>query len=446
MKGLEWVILGLLVLLILIVIYLLFKINKINNNDNDEKLKDLKNEIDKALVLQNTKIDYLTSSINEKFNHLSETLKLNLDNNSEKVLETKKSINQMFSELKEFINQSFISMNSKIEERLNYLTTQTEQKLTNISNNVTDSIRHLQDENSKKLNEIKNTVDEKLQKTLEDKLAQSFSMVSENLEKVYKGLGEMQNLASGVGDLKKVLSNVKTRGILGEIQLGNILEQILSPEQYDTNVVTKKGTNNPVEFAIKLPGDGNEPVYLPIDAKFPLEDYQALLNSYDNGSQEEVSKHLNALIRKIKSFAKDINDKYIDAPNTTDFAIMFLPVEGLYAEVVKSGVIEELQRDYKINISGPTTMAALLNSLQMGFKTLAIQKRSSEVWKILSAVKTEFNTFGDVLASTQKKIIQVSDDLDKLVGVRTRKIQSKLKSVTELPEIEAKVYLPFEEE
>jgi DNA recombination protein RmuC len=246
----------------------------------------------------------------------------------------------------------------------------------------------------------------------------------------------MQNLAIGVGDLKKVLSNVKTRGILGEIQLGNILEQILTTEQYATNVATKKGSRDHVEFAIKLPGkdDSGEVVYLPLDAKFPREHYDALITAYEHGDPSAVEGAAKLLEGNIKKFAKDIKEKYVDPPYTTDFGIMFLPVEGLYAEVVRRpGLIETLQRDFKIIITGPTTLAALLNSLQMGFRTLAIEKHSSEVWKILGAVKTEFETFGNVLRKAQEKIKEVDDEIDKLVGVRTRQIQRKLKDVHELP-------------
>lgn len=440
----KWIIIGLLACLIVLVIILMIRIfKKDSNNDLDKLNLEIKHNFD----LQKKDIDYLTDNIEDKVKFLTENVKLNMDNNEKRVNEIKDDISKSFIELKNYINNSFALMNSKIEERLNYLTNQTEQKLDNMTKNVTESIHHLENENNNKLKEIQHTVDEKLQKTLDDKLAKSFTAVSENLEKVYKGLGEMQTLASGVGDLKNVLSNVKTRGILGEIQLGNILEQILSPEQYVTNVETKKGSNERVEFAIKFPGNNSdEPIFLPIDAKFPLTEYQNIVSSNDVNNQELYNKEMKELIKKIKSFAKDISQKYIDTPYTTDFAIMFLPIEGLYAEVVKSGVTEELQRTYKIVVAGPTTMAALLNSLQMGFKTLAIQKRSSEVWKLLGAIKTEFNQFGDVLSSAQKKLNQVGDELDKLVGVRSRKIQSKLNSITELSQLEASVYLPIDEE
>jgi DNA recombination protein RmuC len=271
-------------------------------------------------------------------------------------------------------------------------------------------------------------------------LGQSFKIVSERLEAVQKGLGEMQNLANGVGDLKKVLSNVKTRGVLGEIQLGNILEQIMAPEQYEANVKTKHGSNDHVEFAIKLPGkdDHGKQVYLPIDAKFPQENYVRLQSAYDEGDPVAVDAANRALMQSIKKFAKDIRDKYIDPPNTTDFGIMFLPIEGLFAEVVRQPeLVSFLQREYKIIITGPTTLAAMLNSLQMGFKTLAIQKRSSEVWQILGAVKTEFGKFGGVLEKAQKKINEANKELDNLVGTRTRMMISKLKKVEQLPSSES---------
>lgn len=287
-------------------------------------------------------------------------------------------------------------------------------------------------ENIRQLDNIRETVDEKLQKTLEERITQSFKTVSDRLEQVHKGLGEMQTLASGVGDLKKVLSNVKTRGILGEIQLGSILEQILSPEQYEENVKTRASGNERVEFAVKMPGSGDDFVYLPIDAKFPGDTYEALMNAYETGDKALVDAASKNLENAVKKAAKDIHDKYIEPPYTTDFAIMFLPFEGLYAEVVKSGLTEKLQRDYKVNMAGPTTMAALLNSLQMGFKTLAIQKRSSEVWKVLAAAKTEFGKFQIVIEKTQQRLNQANEELDKLVGVRTRSINRTLKSISDM--------------
>lgn len=331
-------------------------------------------------------------------------------------------------QLQSTVNASLV----QIQQILTNSSIQNEQKLNQIRETVEKRLTLLQEENSKKLEEMRATVDEKLQKTLEERISQSFKQVSEQLEAVYKGLGEMKNIGMEVGDLKKVLSNVKTKGILGEIQLGSILEQILSPEQYIENAQTIPGSRERVEFAVKLPGTDEGPVYLPIDSKFPTEDYVRLIDASDNGDKVQIEASWKSLEAKLKSFAKDIRDKYVQVPYTTEFAILFLPTEGLYAEVVRRGLVEIFQRDYQINIAGPTTMAALLNSLQMGFKTLAIQKRSSEVWTILSAVKTEFETFGNVLTSAQDKLNKTSEELDKLVGVRTRQIQRKLKDVAVL--------------
>ncbi|MEA4921352.1 MAG: DNA recombination protein RmuC [Clostridiaceae bacterium] len=309
---------------------------------------------------------------------------------------------------------------------------QSDQKLDLFRRGIENALTQMRRENAVQLDAIRGTVDEKLQDTLDKKLSESFAQVSQRLEQVYRGLGEMQSLASGVGDLKRVLSNVKTRGMLGEIQLGAILEQMLSPEQYGQNVAVKPGSQANVEFAIKLPGTGEDCVWLPVDSKFPLDCYEQLLTAYESGDGQAVEKTAKELRDRLKRFAKDIHDKYIAPPHTTDFAVMFLPAEGLYAEAVKMGMVETLQREFKVSIAGPTTMGALLNSLQMGFKTLAIQKRSSEVWRVLSAVKTEFDTFGSILEMTQKRILQANDELDRLVGVRTRKIQSTLKGVQSL--------------
>lgn len=334
---------------------------------------------------------------------------------------------------------------AELSDKFSHLSLENEQKLENIRNTMAQKMDALTLDNRQQMDRIRQTVDEKLQKTLDDRIGQSFQLVNERLEQVYKGLGEMQTLASGVGDLKKVLSNVKTRGILGEIQLGAILEQMLAPDQYEENVVTRSTGADRVEFAVKLPGENGNPVYLPIDAKFPGDAYARLMDAYDSGDAALVEAAAKALERVIKSEAKDIRDKYIEPPYTTDFAIMFLPFEGLYAEVVRRGMVETLQREYKVNIAGPTTMAALLNSLQMGFRTLAIQKHSSEVWDILGAVKNEFGKFEDVLMAAQKKINQANDDLDKLVGTRSRLIRSKLRKVTTLSDEEAGVLLELDE-
>ena len=319
-----------------------------------------------------------------------------------------------------------------INMRFSQMALENEQKLENIRLSMEKKIGELTNDNNRQLEEMRKTVDEKLQKTLEDRITQSFKLVNDRLEQVYKGLGEMQNLAVGVGDLKKVLSNVKTRGILGEVQLGAILEQILSPEQYEENVITKSTGADRVEFAVKLPGDDERTVWLPIDAKFPADSYSRLVDAYELGDAAAIEEAAKNLERVIKSEAKDIHTKYIEPPYTTDFGIMFLPFEGLYAEVVRRGLLDVLQREYKVNIAGPTTMAALLNSLQMGFKTLAIQKHSSEVWEVLGAVKTEFGTFGKVLDSARKRLRMADEDLEKLIGTRTRAIERKLRGVESL--------------
>lgn len=347
----------------------------------------------------------------------------------------KNSNNKAEDELQKILlnQQSFAqSQNDRavqLEQRLHSFSSGNAQSLENIRRSVDEKLESIRRENLRQLDEMRQTVDEKLQKTLEEKMNKSFSLVNERLEQVYKGLGEMQTLAVGVGDLKKVLSNVKTRGILGEIQLGAILSEILSKEQYEENIATKKGSKNVVEFAIKLPSDGAGTVYLPIDSKFPGDTYSALREAVESGDRQSIESAKKALVQRIKGEAKDIHDKYIDPPNTTEFAIMFLPFEGLYSEVVNMGLVEVLQREYKVNIAGPSTMAALLNSLQMGFKTLAVQKRSAEVWKILGGVKTEFDKFNDVLVMTQQRLDQANKELDKLVGVRTRQIQRQLKDV-----------------
>lgn len=347
----------------------------------------------------------------------------------------RKNNNTADNELRQILlnQQSFAqSQNDRavqLEQRLHSFSSDNVQSLENIRRSVDEKLESIRRENLRQLDEMRQTVDEKLQKTLEDKMNKSFSLVNERLEQVYKGLGEMQTLAVGVGDLKKVLSNVKTRGILGEIQLGAILSEILSKEQYEENIATKKGSKNVVEFAVKLPADGAGTVYLPIDSKFPGDTYSALREAVESGDKQSIELSQKALVQRIKSEAKDIHDKYIDPPNTTEFAIMFLPFEGLYSEVVNMGLVEVLQREYKVNIAGPSTMAALLNSLQMGFKTLAVQKRSAEVWKILGGVKTEFDKFNDVLVMTQQRLDQANKELDKLVGVRTRQIQRQLKDV-----------------
>ncbi|MGN0672771.1 MAG: DNA recombination protein RmuC [Anaerovoracaceae bacterium] len=323
---------------------------------------------------------------------------------------------------------------AELNTRFSSFAVENEQKLEQIRNTTEKRISGLTEENSRQLDRMRQTVDEKLQSTLEERIGQSFRLVSERLEEVYKGLGKMQSLADGVGDLKKVLSNVKTRGVVGEIQLSAILEQVLSPDQYVENAATKAGSQDRVEFAICLPGDGETCVYLPVDAKFPADRYSALVDAYESGSREEIERCARALEKALKDSAKTIHMKYVDPPHTTDFAIMFLPFEGLYAEALRMGLVDVLQREYRISIAGPTTMAALLNSLQMGFRTLAIEKHSSEVWEVLGAVKTEFDKFENTLKKAQEKLSQAGSELDLLVGTRTNVMKRKLRSVEALSE------------
>jgi DNA recombination protein RmuC len=304
-------------------------------------------------------------------------------------------------------------------------------------------LAEIQAGNEIKLEKMRETVDEKLHKTLETRLGESFKLVSERLEQVQKGLGEMQNLAVGVGDLKKVLSNVKTKGVLGEYQLGAILEQLLAPHQYSQNVATKEGSRENVEFAVKIPSknDSDKFVWLPIDSKFPTVDYESVMDAYDSGDISILERSKKELETKIKNFAKDIHTKYVDPPNTTEFAIMFLPFEGLYAEVLRiPSLFETIQNTYKVTIAGPTTISAFLNSLQMGFRSLAVEKRTNEIWNVLAAVRTEFGKFGDILDATKKKLDQASAELEK-TGTRTRQIEKKLQGFDALPETEAQKLL-----
>ena len=337
------------------------------------------------------------------------------------------------SELRQELNSqtqtSVSAMGVMLERRLQSSAAQTERQLEAMRITMEKRLEYIQADNTRRLEEMRRTVDETLGNTLEEKMNRSFSLVSTQLEQVYKGLGEMQNLAVGVGDLKKVLSNVKTRGILGEIQLGAILSEVLSPSQYEENAATKSGSRNRVEFAVKLPAEEGGFIYLPIDSKFPGDTYFALREALESGDREQIDACEKTLLNTLRSEARDIHDKYIDPPHTTDFAILFLPFEGLYSEVVNRGMVEELQRKYKVSLAGPSTIAALLNALQMGFRTLAVQKRSSEVWQVLRGVKREFDAFADTLEKTQSRLEQANRELDNLVGVRTRQMQKELAKV-----------------
>ncbi len=336
---------------------------------------------------------------------------------------------QLRTETSQSLQLGFGSINKVLSDN----SQQMDRKLEYMRGSLDRQLGEIRTDNNEKLERMRLTVDEKLQRTLDDRLSRSFSSVRESLDQVYRGLGEMQTLAGSVGDLKKVLSNVKTRGILGEIQLGGILQQVLAPDQYLENVITVPGSKDRVEYAVKMPGGGDgRPVLLPIDAKFPGDSYSRLMDAYESANTAAIAEARKALGQVFRSEAKDIHDKYIETPYTTDFAVMFLPFEGLYAEAVNMGLLEDLQKDNKVMIAGPSTMAALLNSLQMGFRTLAIQKNAGQVWKVLGSVKGEFDKFEAALISTQERLNQANSDLDKLVGARTRAIQRKLSQLQDL--------------
>ncbi|MCQ2438543.1 MAG: DNA recombination protein RmuC [Oscillospiraceae bacterium] len=356
--------------------------------------------------------------------------------------------NRQIEQLEKTLSTDSQQLRTELTERMGELLStlralqqSNEDKLEQMRSAMSEGMRQLREENGRKLDEIRGTVDEKLQSTLEKRISESFRTVSEQLEQVYKGIGEMQSLAGDVGGLKKVLSGVKTRGILGEVQLGAILEEILSPEQYETNVATIPGSSERVEYAIRLPGRDGGTVYLPIDSKFPGDRYAQLRDAQEEGDREKIEAAYRNLEQVIRSEAKDIRTKYVELPYTTNFGVMFLPFEGLYAEVVNRGLIEKLQQDYRISVAGPSTMAALLNSLQMGFRTLAIQKRSGEVWEVLGAVKTEFEKFGDTMRKMQTHLSQTTSDLDALIGTRSRAIERRLRSVQKLDDEDARKLL-----
>ncbi len=390
------------------------------------------------VVLQNN-MDRLERGLKEELGRNREELGFNSKALREEVSRSLVQFNEsVLNRMNENIRTQISQMES-FAQQLQTLTSANEGRMDKMREAVDTQLKAIQEDNGKKLEEIRKTVDEKLHETLEKRLGESFKVVSDRLEQVHKGLGEMQTLASGVGDLKRVLTNVKTRGIWGEIQLGNLLEQVMTPDQYAQNVATIPGSNDRVEFAIKLPGKDKEGtiVWLPIDAKFPQEDYQRLLDAQEQGNVVATEEAGKALENRIKSEAKDIATKYISVPHTTEFGILFLPTEGLYAEVLRRpGLFDLLMREYKVVISGPTTLAAFLNSLQMGFRTIAIERRSSEVWSLLGAVKTEFGKFGDLLDKTGKKLREAGNTIED-ASRRSRAIERKLKDVQELPQGEA---------
>ncbi len=348
---------------------------------------------------------------------------------------TERIVREDIAKNRDEVRESLRSSTDSFSKQIFSLTQMNEEKLEKLREVMAKQMQSLQEDNSRKLEQMRATVDEKLHETLEKRLGESFKIVSERLEKVHEGLGEMQNLASGVGDLKKVLTNVKTRGTWGEIQLGALLEQILTADQYEVNVVTKqgKGSRDPVEFAIKFPGKDGQSVLMPIDAKFPKEDYERLMQAQDEADVTVIEESGKAIEAKIKLEARKIRDKYIDPPHTTDFGVLYLPTEGLFAEVLRrKGLCEFLQREYRITVAGPTTIAAMLNSLQMGFRTLAVEKRAGEVWNLLSVVKTEFGKFGTILEKTHDKLRQASESIE-TAARKSRTIEKKLKKVQELP-------------
>ena len=387
--------------------------------------------------LQAKRISELTAAESKLMGELADAQTRRFETQDTRLESMQKALSTLLSDRMDGLNTTVNQRLGDVDKQFKDFREQSSAAQELLRKTMEDRMTVMQTANSEKLEQMRATVDEKLQKTLDERISQSFKMVNDRLAEVYKGLGEMQTLAGDVGDLKKVMAGVKTRGILGELQLGAIISEILSPEQYEENAVTRPGTANRVEFAVKLPGEGDTPVFLPIDAKFPADAYHHLVDAYETGNPEAIKAAASELETRIKGAAKDIRDKYVEPPYTTTFGIMFLPFEGLYAEVVRMGLVDVLQSQYRVSVAGPTTLAALLNSLQMGFRTLAIQKRSGEVWEVLGAVKTEFGNFEKVLAKAKERIDQTGDELDKLIGTRTRQINRKLKNVAELPAADA---------
>lgn len=430
MEIITWVILSLSIIILIVNVISLIYLAKSKKDDNNELFKALKND--------------LFSDFKREFEAQNNLYIQTMKMQSESLGELNKSFSTNIATQLSNFNDRQTSTNQELEQKLENIRKSLVEALEKLTQNNNQNLKEIRDLNEKKLEEMRLTVDEKLQSTLEKRISQSFKTVQDSLSQVNQQFGEMQELAKDVGSLKSVLSNVRTRGTLGEIQLAKILEEILRPEQYEVEFPTKRGSNNRVEFAVKIPTD-DKPVYLPIDSKFPLDMYSKVLDAYETNDQVTIEKTKKDLRTTILSFAKDISSKYIDVPNTTEFAIMFLPIEGLYAEVLRLGLVEELQNKYKINIAGPTTMAALLNAINMGFKTQAIQARSSEVWDTLSAVKAEFSKFEKTLKAAQNRIKQADKEIETLVGTRTRLMKSKLKNVELLPE-DRKRSIDFDEE
>ncbi len=460
----DYVIIGLLVVVILINIFLVVRVSK-KNETSTLTVKDLKdnNEILKAYLdetnhkvkdLENSNHEFrenFNKNFNENFDRIN--TKLNQEFNS-----IKDKINDEYKQITEKLGTEFKSINELLSKNNEQNITQINNKLTEFEKNISkelesinktvkENLESIRTDNKVQLDNIKNTVDENLKKTLEERLNNSFKTVLEQINGLNNTIGQIQNLATDVSSLKNVLANVKTKGIIGEVVLKNLISDVLTQNQYVENVITKKGSKERVEFAVKLPGnEDNSYIYLPIDSKFPTVSYSKILDAIDNADKEALDKARKELIQRVKDSAKDIHDKYIDEPNTTSFAILFVPIEGLYSEIINLNIFEEIQNKYKVVITGPSTFAALLNSLQMGFKTLAIQKKSGEVFNILSCVKTEFNKFAEQLVKTQEKYESASSELDKLVGVRTRAIVKSLNKVEEIPDLNTNEILGIEED
>ncbi|MDA3799929.1 MAG: DNA recombination protein RmuC [Kiritimatiellae bacterium] len=429
----------LIVLICLSVVNLVVMLLKKNNSSDAQKLRGVEDAITRFDASLTKNENFIKDEFFRNRTESNEQFKSNRDELNKALTSFENKSSENTKSINEFLKERFSDFSKNYNESSKQLITQVK----DVKNDVEKRLQEIREDNTKQLNEMRKTVDEKLQVTLEKRLGESFKLISDRLEQVHKGLGEMQSIATGVGDLKKVLSNVKTRGVMGEYQLENILEQILSPEQYEKNVATKKGSQANVEFAIKLPGrDSDAVVWMPIDSKFPIENYHALVDAYDVGDTVQIAVMQKELAKRIELFARSIHEKYIDPPNTTDFAIMFLPVESLYAEVLRHpALFETLQRKYKITITGPTTLSALLNSLQMGFRTLAVQKRSSEVWNILETVKKEFAMFADQLAKVDKQLGTAKTSLEVLRNTRTNVLNRKLDRIDQIetPELDAPI-------
>ncbi|MCF0191556.1 MAG: DNA recombination protein RmuC [Marinilabiliaceae bacterium] len=421
-------------------IYILLKIKKSSTSDTTKLFDDLKLSIDQKLSSQRIEIN---STLQGQIKTLSDTLGQNQRISSESQSKSIDTLNTSLNDKQDLLTKNIETQMKQLQESFKTLQENNNQRLESVRDTVDRQLKSIQETNEKKLGEMQKTVDEKLQTTLENRLSESFKQVSEQLKSVYEGLGEMKKLASNVGDLKNVLSNVKNRGILGEIQLENILADILTPEQYRKQFIINPESrkDEKVDCAVKMPGEKGECVYLPIDSKFPGDTYAKLQEAYDTGNKDLIDTAWKELEKRIEQEAKSISQKYICVPHTTNFAIMFLPFEGLYAEVARHNIIEKIQTAYHVTIAGPSTMAAMLFSLQMGFRTLQIQKASNDVWKILGAVKTEFDTFGKALDAAKKKIDQAGNDIDALVGTRTRAIQRKLRTVETLSIPESQMLL-----